>query len=88
MENKYASKKASNNLNGLLNNIIDALGGRENIKSMEAKMSRLSVSLLSNDNIDIEKLKEIGVERVIKMSDKITLLIGNNATDLANEFNK
>ncbi|MCH5172434.1 MAG: PTS transporter subunit EIIB [Erysipelotrichales bacterium] len=86
--NKAKSKKGSNNINDLLNNIIEALGGKDNIKGMEAKMSRLNVSLLSDDKIDIEKLKSIGVERVIKMSNKITLLIGSSATDLANEFNK
>lgn len=85
--NKSKGKKSSNDLEKTLNHIIDALGGRDNIKSMDAKMSRLTISLVTN-NIDVEKLKEIGIERVIKMSDKITLLIGDKAQEFADKFNK
>ncbi|MCH5179757.1 MAG: PTS transporter subunit EIIB [Erysipelotrichales bacterium] len=87
VRNYKKRKNGKNTLVGLLNDIIEALGGKENINSMEAKMSRLNVSLIS-DNIDIEKLKAIGIERVIKMSNKITLLVGNSASEIANEFNK
>ena len=87
VRNHHKGKKNANSLKGLLNDIVEALGGRENIKNMEAKMSRLHIALIEDTNINIERLKELGVERVIKMSNKITLLVGNSATELADKFN-
>ena len=87
IRNARKSKNGKEALVGLLNDIVEALGGKDNIKSMEAKMSRLNVSLISDNIINIEKLKEIGIERVIKMSNKITLLVGNTASELADKFN-
>ncbi len=87
VRNFIKSKDSKETSATLLNEIVMALGGRENIKTMEAKMSRLIVSLISDGNIDLQKLKNLGIERVVKMTNKITLIVGNKATELADKFN-
>ena len=82
---KSNNKKASNDL---FNQIMEGLGGIANINSLEAKMSRLNVSLKDDSLLNIESLKSSGVSRVIKMSSKITLLIGNVASEIEEQFKK
>lgn len=82
---KSNNKKASNDL---FNQIMEGLGGIANINSLEAKMSRLNVSLKDDSLLNIESLKSSGVSRVIKMSNKITLLIGNVASEIEEQFKK
>ena len=82
---KSNNKKASNDL---FNQIMEGLGGIANINSLEAKMSRLNVSLKDDNLLNVESLKSSGVSRVIKMSNKITLLIGNVASEIEEQFKK
>lgn len=82
---KSNNKKVSNDL---FNQIMEGLGGIANINSLEAKMSRLNVSLKDDSLLNIESLKSSGVSRVIKMSSKITLLIGNVASEIEEQFKK
>ena len=64
----------------------NALGSKENIKEVTAIGSRLSVSLLDKEKIDREKLKELGVSSVLVMSNKVTLVIENQAEQIANSI--
>lgn len=82
---KSNNKKASNDL---FNQIMEGLGGIANIDSLEAKMSRLNVSLKNDSLLNIESLKASGVSRVIKMSSKIILLIGDVASEIEEHFKK
>jgi len=56
-----------------------ALGGLTNIKSAESHGSRLAVKLLDYEKIDYDKLKNAGVSSYIKMTDKLTVVIGKNS---------
>lgn len=82
---KNSNKKASDDL---FNQIMEGLGGIANVSSLEAKMSRLNVSLKDDSLLNIESLKSSGVSRVIKMSSKITLLIGDVASEIEEQFKK
>ena len=65
-----------------------ALGGKENIKEVTAIGSRLSVNLVDKENIDREKLKELGVSSVLVMSNKVTLVIEDKAEKVAATIQK
>ncbi len=58
---------------------LAALGGEENILEKELKGSRIVVKLQDYTKVDQEKLKEAGVTGFIEMSDKLTLVIKDNA---------
>ena len=60
-----------------------ALGGKENVKEINATGSRLSLNLLDKEAIDREKLKTLGVTSVVSMSNKVTLVIEGKAEQIA-----
>ncbi len=62
---------------------LSALGGKENINGVSAIGSRINLSLKDKEKIDREKLTSLGVNSVLVMSNKVTLVIANNAVDIA-----
>ena len=62
---------------------FNALGGKENVKEINAVGSRLSLNLADKDAIDREKLKTLGVSSVVTMSNKVTLVIEGKAERIA-----
>lgn len=68
-KNSEVAKQNSN-----LNNLYSYLGDKENVLSHELKGTRLTLVLKDYQKVDREKLKEIGVERVLSMSNKYILV--------------
>lgn len=64
-----------------------ALGGKENVKEVMAVGSRLSLYLNDKNNINREKLKELGVSSILVMSNKVTLVIEGQAERVAESIN-
>ena len=58
---------------------IIALGGRENIIEKNATGSRLVIKVNNEELINYDRLKELGVTNVLKMSNKITLVFEDQA---------
>lgn len=85
---KVKKKEDKSNSIDNLNEYIDAFGGKYNIISCEAKSSRLIVTLKDYGKMDEEKLKEIGIESLIKATNKVTFIVGEKAESIANEINK
>lgn len=61
------------------NEIYEALGGKENVLTHQKAGSRISLTLNDYSIIDENKLNELGVDSVIKMSNKITLVIKDDS---------
>ena len=64
------------------NDIIIALGGRDNIVSFSSAGSRLSLVLKDYSLMEDDALKALGVSSISKMSSKVTLVIGKDAQDI------
>ncbi len=62
---------------------IDNLGGKDNIESISQVGSRINLVLKDKEAINKDNLKELGVKSVLVMSNKVTLVIENNAEDIA-----
>lgn len=82
-EHKFIQNRKTAN-----NEMILSLGGNDNILSASAKGSRLSLVLNDYSIINEARLKELGVSSIIKMSNKITLVIGSEAQDILKLINK
>lgn len=67
---------------------LTALGGKENIVSVDATRSRLSVVLKNKDLLDKDALTLLGVSNVVSMSNKVTLVIENKAEEIKKEITK
>lgn len=76
---KKTTKEVVNQISNDSIKWFDALGGDDNVIEISSKGSRLVVSLADPSNIDEVKLKELGVTSIIKMSNKLTLVIEENA---------
>ena len=61
-----------------------ALGGKDNFSDVKGVGSRLSLVIKDKEKLDRQKLKELGVSSILTMSDKIVLVINNQAEDIAN----
>lgn len=57
---------------------LNLLGGKENVKHFEVKGSRLTLELIDDSLLQEEKLNAIGIDSIIKMSNKIILVIQKN----------
>lgn len=60
-----------------------ALGGQSNIKEVEFKGSRLIVKLENNELIQKDELHNLGASSVIESEEKVTIVLKNNAEDIA-----
>lgn len=59
--------------------ILDALGGANNIKSIDACASRLRVQVLDNKLVDVEKLKSLGAAGVMVKEQSIQAVFGGQS---------
>ena len=76
----YSKKKTSKSVNKVTKNeFIEALGGEENILEKTATRSRLTLKLSDISKLDEDKIKTLGVSNIIKMSNKVTLVLEDNA---------
>ena len=68
------------------NQWLIALGESDNIKAVSVRGSRLSVELLDDKKINRESLTTLGVKSIITMSNKLILVIENNANLIAEKI--
>ena len=59
---------------------LAALGGAENILDHSLNGSRVILILSNYDAVNVEALKELGVSSVVKMTNKITLVVKGDAS--------
>ena len=71
-----------------IENIIQALGSKENINVVEACMTRLRVSLKDNAIINKQGLKDLGVLDVIVVPNGVQLIVGTKAQQYRDEINQ
>lgn len=61
-----------------VNDFYESLGGLTNIKTSSLNGSRFTVELIDNTLLNKEALKLLGVNNIIQMSNKITLVINDD----------
>ena len=65
-----------------------ALGGKDNIKEINRNGSRMSVNLKDENLIEREKLTALGVSSVVKMSNKVTLVVSKDSQKIFESIKK
>lgn len=69
------------------NEVFEALGGKENVLTHSKNGSRISLTLSDYDRVNEKMLNALGVDSIIKMSNKITLVIKDDADSFYKLFN-
>lgn len=60
--------------------LLEALGGADNISNVKLNGSRISLNFDCKKNINKDLIKENGVETIVVSNKKITLVIGKKAS--------
>ena len=69
------------------NEIFEALGGKENVLTHSKNGSRISLTLQDYDKVNEKTLNDLGVDSIIKMSNKITLVVKDDSESFYKLFN-
>lgn len=73
-ENQAPTGKAGSG--DLATNILDAMGGKENIAHLDACITRLRVSVNDIKNVDKDQLKKLGAAGVLEVGNNIQAIFG------------
>lgn len=82
----YLKNKNKNNKKIDKNELFLSLGGEENIVNFEQKGSRLNIFFKNKDLIDVDKLKDLGFNNYILLSNKITFTLDENLKKYIKDF--
>ena len=67
---------------------LTALGGKDNVAEINQNGSRISVNLKDDNLLDREKLTFLGVSSVVKMSNKVTLVVSKDSQKIYESIKK
>lgn len=70
------------------NEIVKALGEKENIIELDYSITRLCIKLKNNKLINNEKLRELGAAEVYIIEDNIEIVFGTKSGKLKNKIDK
>lgn len=86
-EDVEESESAVLNNSELAAGILEALGNQENIKSLDACITRLRVAVDDIEKVDQEKLKSLGAAGVMVIGNNIQAIYGPKSDTLKSEIN-
>ncbi|MGX7109477.1 maltose/glucose-specific PTS transporter subunit IIBC [Facklamia miroungae] len=79
----------SNNLDYNVKEMIHSLGGSENINSISNCVTRLRLSVKNSENVDSQKLEDLGALGVIKLdNNNVQVIIGTHVESLRQDIEK
>ena len=64
------------------NKLIDYLGGKDNIISMEVNMSRFKVTLNDVTKVNKEAITKMGAKGIVEIDNQLKIILGPNAQKL------
>jgi PTS system D-glucosamine-specific IIC component len=67
-------------------NVLEALGGKENIKTLDACITRLRVSLHDISKVNKERLKSLGAAGVLEVGNNIQAIFGPKSDQLKTQI--
>jgi N-acetylglucosamine PTS system EIICBA or EIICB component len=72
----------------LAENVLEALGGRENVESVEGCITRLRLFVDNPENINDARLKELGASGVVKRGKVAQVVMGTQSDRIAERINR
>ncbi|HTY29132.1 MAG TPA: PTS transporter subunit EIIC [Mycobacterium sp.] len=82
-----AVKTAPTALDSKAEQLIAAFGGRENLRSVDACITRLRMEVADTTKVDQARLKALGAAGVIEVGNSVQAVFGTQAEALKNEIN-
>ncbi len=93
LDSQKAEEKEQNNEQEINNQsrpalVVKALGGKENIESIESCITRLWVEVKNNAKVNEDKLKELGASGVMKWGEGVQVMFGPETSVLKDKIDK
>lgn len=66
--------------------VVAALGGKSNIKNVDACITRLRVSVRDIKHVDVARLKQLGAREVIVIGDNLQAIFGTQSDTIKSEI--
>ena len=64
------------------NKLVDYLGGKDNIISMEVNMSRFKVTLNDVSKVNKDAISRLGAKGIVEIDNQLKIILGPNAQKL------
>ena len=65
-----------------INKLVDYLGGRDNIVSMDYTLSRFIVTLRDVEKANKEAIQKLGAKGIVEIDKQLKIILGNNSKQL------
>ncbi len=64
------------------NKLVDYLGGKDNIISMEVNMSRFKVTVVDVSKVNKNAIQKLGAKGIVEIDNQLKIILGPNANQL------
>ncbi len=64
------------------NKLVEYLGGKDNILSMEVNLSRFKVTLKNVEIVNKDAIQKLGARGIVEIDNQLKIVLGNNAERL------
>lgn len=65
-----------------INKLVDYLGGRDNIVSMDYTLSRFIVTLRDVEKANKEAIQKLGAKGIVEIDNQLKIILGSNSKQL------
>ncbi|MCQ6266492.1 glucose-specific PTS transporter subunit IIBC [Fictibacillus sp. WQ 8-8] len=86
VDDEVETNVSVSNEGSLAANILEGLGGKENIKDLDACITRLRVAVNDAKNVDKDRLKKLGASGVLEMGNNIQAIFGTRSDTIKSEI--
>lgn len=70
-----------------INMLINAVGGKNNIKETTASSSRITFFVKDDGLVDLESLKTLGASGIVQTTNKVSAIFGKYSKEISNMIN-
>ncbi|SDM88204.1 PTS system D-glucose-specific IIA component, Glc family /PTS system D-glucose-specific IIB component, Glc family /PTS system D-glucose-specific IIC component, Glc family [Fictibacillus solisalsi] len=86
VDDEVETNVSASNEGSLAANILEGLGGKGNIRDLDACITRLRVAVNDAKNVDKDRLKKLGASGVLEMGNNIQAIFGTRSDTLKSEI--
>lgn len=77
IKNKNLTSQMASSIN--IEELVKALGGKDNIQEVRSTPSKLTVRILQHEIIDIEAIKALGASGIVEGQDSLSMIFGKQS---------
>lgn len=84
---KVKNKQAGQSDNEQVALLVEYLGGLDNIISVQATISKMSVKLIDPEKVNVSAIKGLGASGIVETKKRISIIFGDLSQEYANKIN-